>query len=132
MGVHNGTITVTSATADNSPITADVTVNVLAPPIFEPLNFRVEKKENKSYFFRELLHVLTWEPNPKNKDIVKYQVTCEYVDDGAQITRVFEVNGNTSEYTNRMIIDDTEYTYSIQAVNDKGFIGPAAVFTINN
>lgn len=131
-GIHNGTITVTSTGADNSPLTANVSLTVLAPPIYEPLNFNVEKKENKSYFFRELIHLLTWGPNPLNKDIVKYLVTCEYEENGAKITRVFEVNGNTSEYANRKIIGDTEYTYSIQAVDDKDRMGPAAVFTINN
>ena len=131
-GIHNGTITVTSTVAENSPLTANVSLTVLAPPIYEPLNFKVEKKENKSYFFRELIHLLTWGPNPLNKDIMKYLVTCEYEENGAQITRVFEVNGNTSEYANRKITGDTEYTYSIQAVDDKDRMGPAAVFTINN
>jgi len=129
-GTHTGTITATSPTADNSPLTADVSMKVLAPPIYEPLNFKVEKKENKTYFFRELIHLLKWEANPLNKDIAKYLITCEYEDNGEKITRVFEINGNTSEYANRMIISDTEYTYSIQAVDDKNRVGPAAVFTI--
>ena len=129
-GTHIGTITMTSPTADNSPLTADVSLNVLPPPIYEPMNFKVEKKENYSYFFRELIHLLKWEPNPLNKDITKYLITCEYEENGANITRVFEVNGNASEYANRMIISDTEYTYSIQAVDDKNRVGPAAVFTI--
>jgi hypothetical protein len=132
-GVHNGVITVNSGQADNSPVTADVTVNILPPPIFEPLDFTVEKKENRSGFFRELIHLLKWEPNPQNRDIVKYQVTCEYEDNGEQITRVFDVTGgDTTEYANRMVVDNTEYTYSIRAVDDRDRMGPAAVFTINN
>jgi hypothetical protein len=129
-GTHTGTITFTSPEADNSPLTADVSLNVLAPPIYEPQNFKVEKKENKSYFFRELIHLLVWEPNPLNKDIVKYLITCEYEENGAEITRVFEIDGNVFEYPNRMIISNTEYTYSIQAKDDKNRVGPAAVFTI--
>jgi hypothetical protein len=64
---------------------------------------------------------------------VKYQVTCEYEDNGEQITRVFDVTGgDTTEYANRMVVDNTEYTYSIRAVDDRDRMGPAAVFTINN
>ncbi|MDH4220146.1 MAG: hypothetical protein OEW69_06115 [Nitrospirota bacterium] len=129
-GTHTGTIIVTSPKADNSPLTADVSLKVLPPPIYEPLNFNVEKQENKTYFFRELIHLLTWDPNPLNKNIAKYLLTCEYEENSAKITRVFEVDGNTTEYANRMIIKDSEYTYSIQAIDDKDRVGPPAVFTI--
>ncbi|KPJ69596.1 hypothetical protein AMJ44_03295 [candidate division WOR-1 bacterium DG_54_3] len=129
-GTHTGTITFTSAKAENSPLTANVSLKVLAPPIYEPLNFKVEKKENYSYFFRELIHLLKWEPNPLNKDITKYLITCEYEENSENITRVFEISGNTYEYANRKIISDTEYTYSIQAVDDKNRVGPPAIFTI--
>lgn len=129
-GTHTGTISVTSAQADNSPLTAEVSLKVLPPPIYEPLNFKVEKKENKTYFFRELIHLLTWDPNPLNKNIAKYLITCEYEENSANITRVFEVDGNTTQYASRMIIKDSEYTYSIQAIDDKDRVGPPAVFTI--
>lgn len=129
-GTHTGIITITSPKADNSPVTLDVALKVLPPPIYEPSNFTVQKKENKSYFFREIVHFLTWEEHPLNKDIVKYLITCEFEANGVKTTKVFEVGSSNLQYSNRMVIEDTEYTYSIQAVDDKDRVGPPAVFII--
>jgi hypothetical protein len=125
-GVHTGTITFTSNEAINSPLTASVTLDVLAPPIYPPNDFVGEVLENKALFYREYMHKLTWEANSLNRDIEKYRL---YEVDGVNQYFLAEFSAGTFEYTRRHIVQGKSYTYELWAVDNKGRTGndPARV-----
>jgi hypothetical protein len=125
-GSHTGTIEISSNQALNSPQTVTVNLEVLAPPIYPPLNFSGELLENKALFYREYMHHLTWEANPQNKKIENYRL---YEVDGVNYIFLEEFSSSTFEYTRRHILKDKAYTYELWAVDDKGRTGnqPAVV-----
>jgi hypothetical protein len=119
-GTYTGTIQVTSPQAVNSPRDINVTLEVLAPPIFPPLNFAAEVMENKALFYIEYMHHLTWEPNPQNRDIEHYRI---YYREGENYVFLEEMPSSTLEFTRRSIKADKTYTYELWAVDDKGRTG---------
>jgi len=126
-GTYLANIEISSDQAINSPRNVSVTLEVLAPPIYPPLNFSVEVMENKALLYREYMHHLSWEPNPENRDIVSYTL---YLVDGENYEFLDEVPSSTLEYTRRNIKLDKTYMYELWAVDDKGRTGvEPATFT---
>ena len=125
-GVHTGTIEFTSKEALNSPLMVSVTLDVLAPPIYPPTNFKGDVLENKALFYREHMHKLTWEANSLNRDIEKYRI---YEVDGVNNIFLEELPATTFEYTRRHTLKEKTYTYELWAVDNKGRTGndPATV-----
>ena len=125
-GVHTGTIEFTSKEAINSPLELSVTLDVLAPPIYPPTDFKGEVLENKSLFYREYIHKLTWGANSLNRDIEKYRI---YEIDGVNNIFLEELPATTFEYTRRHTLKGKTYTYELWAVDNKGRTGndPATV-----
>ncbi len=125
-GTYTGVIQVKSPQAVNSPRDINVTLEVLAPPIYPPLNFAGEVMENKALFYMEYMHRLTWEPNPQNRDIEYYRI---YYREGENYVFLDELPSSTLEYTRRNIKADKTYTYELWAVDDKGRTGeePATI-----
>lgn len=119
-GTYTATIQVTSPQAVNSPRDINVTLEVLAPPIFPPLNFTAEVMENKALFYTEYMHRLTWEPNPQNRDIEYYRI---YYREGENYVFLDELPSSTLEYTRRNIKANKTFTYELWAVDDKGRTG---------
>lgn len=119
-GIHTGTIEFTSKEALNSPLQMKVTLDVLAPPIYPPNNFAGEVLVNKSLFYREYIHQLTWESNPLNRDIEKYRL---YEIDGVNTIFLGEIPVSTFEYTRRHTIPGKSYIYELWAVDNKGRTG---------
>jgi len=120
VGTYTGIIEVSSPQAINSPRQVEVELEVLVPPIFPPLNFTGEVKENRALFIREYIHHLSWEPNPDNRNITKYKL---YEVDGD--TRIFlqEFSSSTFEYMRRNMDKDRTYTYELYAVDDRDRMG---------
>ncbi len=125
-GVHTGTIQFTSDEAINSPLNVTVTLDVLAPPIYPPDNFTGELLENKTLFYREYIHKLTWQANPLNRDIEKYRL---YEIDGVNTIFLEEFPSTTFEYMRRHTLRGKTYTYELWAIDNKGRTGndPATV-----
>jgi hypothetical protein len=125
-GVHTGTIEFTSKEAINSPLELSVTLDVLAPPIYPPTDFKGEVLENKSLFYREYMHKLTWGANSLNRDIEKYRI---YEIDGVNNIFLEELPATTFEYTRRHTLPGKTYSYELWAVDNKGRTGkdPATV-----
>jgi hypothetical protein len=125
-GTHTGTIEFTSKEAINSPLQVSVTLDILAPPIYPPLNFAGQVLENKALFYREYIHKLTWEANPLNQDIDKYRL---YEIDGVNTIFLEEMPATTFEYTRRHTLKGKTYTYELWAVDQKGRTGndPATI-----
>jgi hypothetical protein len=119
-GSYTGTIEITSAQAINSPQTVTVKLEVLAPPIYPPLDFSGEVLQNKALFYIEYIHKLTWNPEPKNKNITNYRI---YEVDGVNHIFLEELPASTLEYTRRYINKNKSYNYELWAVDDKGRTG---------
>jgi len=119
-GIYTGTIEVSSKEALNSPQTLTVNLDVLAPPIYPPMNFTGEVLENKALFYREYMHSFTWEKNPQNRKIEKYIL---YEIEGVNTILLEEFSSSTFEYTRRHIQKNKTYTYELWAVDDKGRTG---------
>ncbi|MFQ6037004.1 MAG: hypothetical protein ACE5LV_00140 [Candidatus Aminicenantales bacterium] len=119
-GTYTGTIEISSPQAVNSPQQVIVTLEVLAPPIYPPLNFKGEVIENMALFYREYLHKLSWEANPQNRDITHYRL---YEIDGVNTILLEEFDASTFEYTRRHINPNKVYNYELWAVDKKGRTG---------
>jgi len=119
-GSHDGTVEISSKEAINSPIQLTVALEVLAPPIYPPINFTGQVLENKALFYREYIHKLTWEANPQNRNIEKYRI---YEVDGVNTIFLEEIPATTFEYTRRHTLKGKTYTYEIWAVDNKGRTG---------
>lgn len=119
-GTHTGIIEFISPEAINSPQQVTVTLEVLAPPIYPPLNFSGQVLENKALFYRETMHKLTWKSNPLNRDIETYRI---YEVNGVNYILLAELSCTTFEYTRRNIVKGKNYTYELWAVDDKGRTG---------
>jgi hypothetical protein len=125
---HTATVEITSNEAINSPRKLTVTVEVLAPPIYPPVNFTGEVMENKSMFYREYMQKLTWEANPINRNIEKYRL---YEIDGLDTYFVAEFPASTFEYTRRHTLKGKSYSYELWAVDNLGRTGSdPAVLTL--
>lgn len=120
VGDHAGKVTVTAPEADNSPRQVNIALKVDPPPIFAPQNFEVVKEENKTVFIREIVHHLSWDVHPDNKDIVKYIITCSYEENGVATTKIYTVDAPETAFDNRMVTDGIECTYIIKAEDDQG------------
>jgi len=127
-GTYTGTIKITSPEAKNSPMEVGVTLNFISPPLFAPLNFTGETKENKALFYREYIHYLSWQTNPDNRNIEKYKL---YEVSGANRYLIEEFSSSTFEYQRRHVDKDKTYTYELNAVDNKGRTGDAAILNIN-
>lgn len=112
---HTATIEIASKEAINSPRHLTVTLDVLAPPIYPPLNFTGQVVENKSMFYREYIQELTWEANPLNRNIEKYRL---YEIDGANTYFVAEFPASTFEYTRRHTLKGKSYSYELWAIDN--------------
>jgi hypothetical protein len=119
-GSHVGTVEISSKEAINSPIQLTVELDVLAPPIFPPANFAGEVLVNKSLFYREYIHKLTWDSNPQNRNIEKYLI---YEVDGVNTIFLEELPSTVFEYTRRHTDRAKTYTYELWAVDNKGRTG---------
>jgi hypothetical protein len=119
-GSYTGTIEVASNQAINSPQTVTIHLEVLAPPIYAPLNFTGQVVENKALFYREYIHKLTWESNPQNRNIVSYRI---YEVDDMNNIFLEEFSVTTFEYTRRHTSKGKTYNYELWAVDDKGRTG---------
>jgi hypothetical protein len=119
-GTYTGIIEVSSPEAVNSPRQIEVQLEVLVPPIFAPLNFTGEVKENRALFYREYIHDLSWEPNPDNSNIVKYEL---YEIDGGSRIFIQQFSSSTFRYFRRNVDGDKAYTYELYAVDDKDRMG---------
>ena len=125
-GTHTGNVIFTSAKASNSPKSVGISVKINPPHIYEPQNFAGEKIENKSLFYKEIVHKLTWQHDARNKKIVKYLL---YEVIGGVPVPLAELDSGETSYTLRNMLDKA-YTYRIIAKDERGRTGDSATVTI--
>ena len=100
-------------------------------PIYVPLNFSGKKIENRSLMLIEYINVLTWQPNPENKNIVKYRI---YQMEEESLSLLEEQDAQTFdktyEYWHRRVDKDKAYSYVLVAVDVDGREGDQAFITV--
>ena len=128
-GVYTGSLTIQSPEAVNGSHTIDVTLTVLAPPLYAPLNFQGEVLANRALFYREIIHKLTWQANPDNRDIVAYRI---YENDGVNMILLSEVSATTFEYVRRGLLDGSlTRNYVLVAVDKRDRESPRATVSLS-
>jgi len=95
--------------------------------VYPPLNFTGTMIVNRSLVQAEYIHLLTWDANPQNTNIVKY--TLYEAEEGDRML-IQELDANTFEYKRRWATKNKEYIYELMAVNDEGVSSEAAKVTI--
>ena len=116
-GTYQGSITTTAENASNTPQALTISLTVHLPPLFSPLNFHGEKKENKSVSLREYINILEWQVNFKNKFVEKYKI---YLIEGDDKILAIEVDAQTFEYWHRRVEKNKVYRYGLTAVDKYG------------
>ncbi len=104
-----------------------IAANFEKTSVYQPLNFRGKKMLNRSFSQAEYINVLTWEANPKNKNIIKYRI---YQIEGENNVLPVELDSDTFEYWRRRVVKDKQYVYSIVAVNDENRESDPAIVDI--
>ena len=95
--------------------------------VYPPLDFSGVKLINRSLTKAEYVIRLTWKPNPKNKDIVKYML---YRIEGGQNILLAEVEANINEFMHRNVAANKTYVYGLVAVNNKYLSSEPAICTV--
>ncbi len=114
---YQGSITISAENASNSPQTLIVNLTIHLPPLFSPLNFHGEKKENKSVSLSEYINILEWQANSKNKFVEKYKI---YLVEGENKILLTEVDAQTFVYWHRRVEKNRVYRYGLTAVDKFG------------
>lgn len=132
IGLNTGKVQISSDEAENSPVELTVSATILQPPIFPPLNFKGVQESNGSAFYREYVNHLTWNANPLNEDITHYRITIEFEKNNMSTTQILEIESSILEYVHHSVDPNTEYTYTIKAVDENGAEGQTATVIIGD
>ncbi len=116
-GTYQGSITISAENTSNSPLTLIINLTIHLPPLFSPLNFHGEKKENKSVSLIEYINILEWQANSKNKIVEKYKI---YLVEGEDKILLSEVDAQTFEYWHRRVEKNKVYRYGLTALDKFG------------
>jgi uncharacterized repeat protein (TIGR02543 family) len=95
--------------------------------LYPPLNFKGKRVVNASLVLREYIDLLTWEPNPLNRNVEKYRI---YEETGGEDRLLAEVDAGTYEYLRRGADGQAAYTYSLAAVDNRGIEGERAAVVV--
>ncbi|MBN2244561.1 MAG: exo-alpha-sialidase [Candidatus Aminicenantes bacterium] len=91
--------------------------------VYAPSNFTGSLVENRSLFFVEYIHILKWEANPYNENIVKYRL---YLIEAAGHNLLNEIPAGQFEFRHRGIDKNKTYAYVLKAVDESGREGDPA------
>jgi hypothetical protein len=120
-----------SGTTNPLTVTVDRDLAVRAEfqrTIYEPLDFKGVKKENRSLLFVEYVNVLNWRRNPANDAGLTYRL---YLVEGTTPRLVASLDAATFEYRERGVDKAKAYTYRLIAIDpETGREGPPATVTI--
>jgi endonuclease/exonuclease/phosphatase family metal-dependent hydrolase len=95
--------------------------------IYPPLQFVGQKFRVRSFRLADCMNFLTWQPNPKNLNIVKYKI---YQIEGENKSLLAELNANIFYYLHWKVYREKEYTYALVAVNNENREGDPAYITV--
>ncbi|MFH1944554.1 MAG: hypothetical protein ABIK95_02905, partial [Acidobacteriota bacterium] len=84
---------------------------------------------NRALFYREIVHRLTWQANPDNRDITAYRI---YQNDGVNMILLSELSASTFEYVRRGLLDGSRtYNYVLVAVDKRDRESPQATVSLS-
>jgi hypothetical protein len=90
------------------------------PPLYPPVNQKIERLENNLIFFKEYINRLSWQSNPSNMTgIQKYRIYRKIkgsADDSYQT--LAEVTGNVLSYDDRGLKRDDLFSYWITTIDE--------------
>lgn len=91
--------------------------------LFPPLHFQGKKVETRSLLQRELINLLTWEPNPKNQ--IKIDGYRIYAIENDNWTLIAQIDAETYKFWQRNVDRSKRYKYVIVSVFDNMESDPA-------
>lgn len=128
MGNYEGTLTVQSSNATNSPRILSVRLWVKKPDLpYAPINVHHQKIDNEGLFIKIFINKITWEANPKNLDIYDITKFKVYRKTSSQPDGFYvllgEVPASSSleyvdEFSDEQIRDD--FVYAITSISAEG------------
>ncbi|MCX6564192.1 MAG: SBBP repeat-containing protein [Candidatus Aminicenantes bacterium] len=93
-------------------------------PLYPPLNFRLQRLENKYIFYKEYVNRLSWAVNPQNQvTIVKYRIyrkTKGAADSAYQWLADVSSSGMSFFYNDRSLPKTAVFSYRISSLDDSG------------
>lgn len=94
-----------------------------------PMNFHGSQVLNRSLSQLEYINVMTWLANPNNANVLEYRV---YVFGDKGWSLLVSVDTDTYKYLHRGLDKSKSYSYALTAVNEEGWEGKKAYFTVNS
>jgi hypothetical protein len=128
-GSYGGTITIECPEACNTPKQVQVQGVVREAPLYAPLNFSGMRIGGAFSVLREDMIALTWQENPRNKDIQRYRLYV-FDDKGIKIL-LGETGPRVFKYTFRRARKDKSYRFAVCAVNSRNREGEAATTKVD-
>jgi 3',5'-cyclic AMP phosphodiesterase CpdA len=124
-GIYDGTFSIESAEAVNSPLRIGVRMVIEEAPLFAPLNFAGTRMGPAFSTSREDTIILTWRENRLNSNVQKYRLYLG--NDGGNRTLLGETDSRTLTYIYRQARKDKSYRFAVTAVNSRNREGEAAI-----
>ncbi len=90
------------------PLSPEIQVQISM--LYPPLNFQGKRVINRSLFFIEHIIVLTWEPNPANREIAGYRI---YEVEGDKRRLLAQLNSGTLKFRIRLASENKTYTLAL-------------------
>ncbi|MFC2161648.1 hypothetical protein ACFLRX_08360 [Acidobacteriota bacterium] len=126
IGVYQGTITVSSPDADNSPQNIIVESRIELPPWpFPPLNVQVNRISHEGLMIHAYHNEITWQGNPKNDGLFhmqKYNIFRKKVtEDSSAYVWIDAVSPGEFSFVDGLFDSVEErniYTYAVSSVDD--------------
>ncbi len=105
-----------------SSTNSSYTINVYGPQ--PPINFKYEKIENRNLFFSEYVYKITWDKNPKNKEIgsniISYQLYRKGDNNKWQLFYTVKANEHNEVYDRTLGQNNLTYQYAVKGIDDSG------------
>ena len=105
----------------------DIQANFIRAGMFPPLNFTGKKVVNRSLSQEQVILVLNWQADPRNKNVAKQRV---YLVEGNTRRLLTEFDPAATEYSRRGIAKDKAYTFGITTVNAEGLESQMVTVTV--
>jgi hypothetical protein len=111
---EDGRHTIRAQAYNNNAKSSDAEIEVVTRLVYAPLNFKAEKKLNRSLSQAEYVNALSWQAHPNNTNVAKYKL---FQVEGTTPRLLVELSAETLKYWHRNVRTDQDYTYVLVAVN---------------
>jgi hypothetical protein len=126
-GTYDGTITIKSSDASNSPVHVQVRVQISEAPLYPPLKFAARRISGLFSSPLADVIILTWQRNPLNADVQHYRLYL-FDEEGKRLI-LGEVGPATFSYIYEGAKKNKSYRFGIAAIDSRKREGEAAFTT---